>query len=132
VRFQLSVKRLGKARLSEPDNFCAFQSKVLFQIFRLVMLDDGIMRERGENFRPAIFRDVRGDQDKVQLAFAAQQRFASGEQNARTQDKWEQTFHRFGRSGFFHNLNIDVHSPSFSFFVCRCARSLRPGIETQD
>ena len=82
VLFQFSVKRLGKARLGKTNHFCAFQSKMLFQIFRLIMLDDGVMRELGENFRPAIFRDVRRDQDKVQFAFAAQQRFASGEQNA--------------------------------------------------
>src|SRR5882672_9109740 len=81
VLFELSVKRLGKARLGKPNHFCAFQSKMLFQVFRLIMLDDGVMREGGENFRSAIFRDVCGDQDKVQLAFAAQQRFASGEQN---------------------------------------------------
>ena len=74
VLFQLTVKRLGKAGLGEADNFCAFQSKVLFQIFRLIMLHDGVMREIGENFRSAIFRDVGGDQDKVQFAFAAQQK----------------------------------------------------------
>ena len=117
VLFQLSVKRLGKAGLGEPDNLCAFQSKMLIQIFRSIMLDDGVVREIGENFCEAIFRDVGGDQDKVQFAFAAQQRFASGDQIARTQHKWEQPFHRFGRSGFFHTLNIDVRSPGFSFFA---------------
>ena len=87
---QFSVKRLGKARLGKPNHFCAFQSKVLFQIFRLIMLDDGVMRELGENFRPAIFRDVCGDQDKVQFAFSPEQGFASGDKIARTQDKKSQ------------------------------------------
>src|SRR5260370_12472603 len=81
------------------------------------MLDDGVMRELGEDFYAGIFRDVCGDQDKVQFAFAAQQSFASGEQNARTQDKWEQAFHRFGRGGFFHNQSIGARSPCFSFIV---------------
>src|SRR5882757_1630436 len=80
VLFELSVKRLGKARLGKPNHFCAFQSKMLFQIFRLIMLDDGVMRKLGQNLSPAILRDVCRDQDKVQLAFAAQQRFASCEQ----------------------------------------------------
>src|SRR6266481_8057570 len=47
VLFQFSVKRLGKARLGKTNHFCAFQSKMLFQMFRLIMLDDGVMRELG-------------------------------------------------------------------------------------
>src|SRR2546426_2304118 len=66
--FKFRVKRLRQARLRKSDNFCAFQSEVLFQILSLIMLHDGVMGEFGENFRPAVFRDVSGDQDKVQFA----------------------------------------------------------------
>src|SRR5206468_3199300 len=93
--FQFCVKRLRKARLRKPNNFCAFQSEIFFQILSLIMLDDGVMSEFGKDFCPAAFRDVSCDEDKVQFAFAAEQSVASSQQVARAEDKREQAFYRF-------------------------------------
>ena len=100
--FQFSVKRLRKARLRKSDRFCAFETEVFFQIFRLVMLHDGVMSEFGEDFGAAVIRDVSGDEDEVQFAFAAEQGVTSGQQVSRTQHEREQAFDRFSRRVFFH------------------------------
>src|SRR2546427_10432834 len=70
------------------------------------MLYDRVMSKFGEDFRPAVFRDVRGDQDKVQFAFTALQSVASDQQVARTQDEWEEAFYRFGRGDLFHRGSL--------------------------
>src|SRR5437867_12195085 len=70
------------------------------------MLYDRVMSKFGEDFRPAVFRDVRGDQDKVQFAFTALQSVASDQQVARTQDEREQAFYRFGRTYLFHRGSL--------------------------
>ena len=71
ILFQFGIKRLGEARLGKPNDFCAFQPKVTFQIMRLIMLHDRIMSIVREDFVPAVLRDVGRDQHKVQFALAS-------------------------------------------------------------
>jgi hypothetical protein len=110
VLFEFGVKRLGKAGFRKSHNLRPLQSEVFFQVLGLIMLHDGVVSEFGEDFRPAVFRDVGGDQDKVQFAFAALQSVASDQQDARTQDEGEETFDGFGRRDFFHRGRIDCKS----------------------
>ena len=82
------------AGFRKADRLRAFDAEKLFQVGGRVMLHHRIMREVREDFRAAAFRDIRGDQNEVQLALAAAQRVATDEQNRRAQRERKQPLHR--------------------------------------
>ena len=67
-------------------------------------MDDRIVGKVGQNFRAAAFRKIGGNEHKMQFAFAAAERVATNQQNARFQDEGEEALDGFGRNGVAHDF----------------------------
>jgi len=81
--FHLGVNRLRELGFGEANNLRAFYAKECVELGRSIFLDDGVVREIGEDFRATAFGEVGGDEHEMQFAFAAAERVAADQQNAR-------------------------------------------------
>jgi len=76
VLLQFGVNGLREARLRKANRFRAFDSEILFQVLRPVMLHHRVMLEVHQYLRADGFRDVFGDQHEMQLALVSPERIA--------------------------------------------------------
>jgi len=60
------------------------------------------MREIGQDFGAAVVGKIRGNEHEMQFAFAAAERVASDQQDARFQDEGEEALDGFGCCGGCH------------------------------
>jgi len=93
--FESGVNGLGETGFLEPDDFGSFQAEESFEFVGAVMLDHGIMFELGKNFLPAIVGEVVRDENEMEFAFAASERVAADEEDARAEHEREQAFDGF-------------------------------------
>jgi hypothetical protein len=100
--FHLGVNRLREIRFGEADDLCASDFKKCIQLGGGVFLDDGIMGEIFQNLRATAFREIGGDEDEMQFAFAATEGVASDQQDARFQDEGEKALDGFGGQRIRH------------------------------
>jgi len=80
MRLEFGVDGFGKIGFRKTDRLRTFDFEQPFKIRRRVMLHHWIMFEAGQHFLAVVGDDVRGDQNKMQTAFAPAQRFAPDQQ----------------------------------------------------
>ena len=74
------INRLSEAGFLETNYLGRLDSEMFFEVGRVVMLHDWIMRKSGEDLSPAFFRDVGRDKNEMEPASAAAQSLTSDDE----------------------------------------------------
>ena len=84
VGLEFGVDGLGEGGFLEADHFGSLEGEMFLQVRRGVMLHDRVMPEGVEHFLAAVFGNVAGDEDEMELALGAPDGFAADQQKARS------------------------------------------------
>src|SRR5688572_20162610 len=85
VLLEFRINGLSQPGLCKADHLRTANVEELLQFRCGVMLHDRVMREVSQDLLPAVFGNVRSDENEMQLALAARQRIATDDQAARLQ-----------------------------------------------
>ena len=102
IRLEFGVDGLREAGFGETDRLGAFDSKKFLQIRCCEMLHHGVIFEIQQDFRPDTFRNILGDQHKMQLALVVTQLLAANDQDPRPQNEGKQSLRRSGWKRVVH------------------------------
>ena len=75
--FERRINGLGETGFLKPNDLGSFQAEESFEFTGVVMLYDGIMFELRENLLPTVVGKVAGDENEMELAFAAAESVAA-------------------------------------------------------